>query len=154
MNYVLALHNILRWGVLLFGLWTIVNAFSGVFGKRKYTANDNRSNLLFMIFCDMQLLIGLILYFNGVWFTLVKNNFMAVMKDNISRFFAVEHISMMLLAWLLVHIGRSMVKRSNSDAQKHKRMLIYFGLAFVIILAMIPWPFRSIGIAREWFPRF
>ena len=154
MNYVLIAHNILRWGVLFFGLWTLLNALSGVFGKRKYTAADNKSNLLFMIFCDIQLLIGLILYFNGIWFTMLKTNAKEVMKDNIMRFFALEHVVMMIIAWLLVHIGRSMVKRSNNDAQKHKRMLLYFGLAFLIIIAMIPWPFRATGIGRALFPQF
>lgn len=154
MREILMIHNILRWGVLLFGLWTVLNALSGVFAKRKFNTGDNKSNLLFMICCDIQLLLGLILYFNGSWFALLKSSGKIVMKDAAMRFFAVEHAVMMIIAWLLVHIGRSMVKRSTTDVQKHKRMLIYFGLAFIIILAMIPWPFRQIGIGRPWFPQF
>ncbi len=154
MNYTLIIHSILRWAVVLFGLWALINALSGVFGKRKFTAGDNRTNLFFMISCDIQLLIGLVLYFNGMWFTLLKTNAKEVMKDGMSRFFAVEHITMMVIAWLLVHIGRSMVKRAGTDAQKHKRSLIYFGIAILIILAMIPWPFRQPGIARQLFPQF
>lgn len=154
MNYVLITHNLLRWGVLIFGLWTVVNALSGVFSKRKYSASDNRSNLLFMVFCDIQLLIGLILYFNGIWFTMLKTDAKEVMKNSVLRFFAIEHVLMMIIAWLLVHVGRSMIKRSNTDAQKHKRMLLFFGLAFLLIIAMIPWPFRSTGIGRALFPQF
>ena len=154
MNYILPLHNILRWAVLLFGVWTLFSALTGVISKRNYTATDNKANLFFMISCDIQLLIGLILYFNGAWFELLKTSAKAVMQNAIPRFFAVEHAIMMIIAWLLVHIGRSMVKRSNSDAQKHKRSLVYFGLAIVIILLMIPWPFRQPGIARQWFPQF
>jgi hypothetical protein len=153
MNYTLMIHSVLRWAVLLFGLWTLINALSGVFTKRRFTPGDNRTNLFFMISCDIQLLIGLILYFNGMWFTMLKTNATAVMKDGVSRFFAVEHITMMIIAWLLVHIGRSMVKRAGTDAQKHNRSLIYFGIAIVIILLMIPWPFRSPGIARQLFPQ-
>ena len=145
MNYILPLHNILRWAVLLFGLWTLLNAITGVAGKRNYTATDNRANLFFMISCDIQLLIGLILYFNGAWFESLKDHTKEVMKNEngFSRFFSMEHAVMMIIAWLLVHVGRSMVKRSDIDAQKHKRSLIYFGIALVIILAMIPWPFRT-----------
>src|ERR1700709_1497112 len=143
MNYFLPIHSILRWAVLLFGLWTLLNALTGVFGKRKYTSTDNKANLFFMISCDIQLLIGLILYFNGAWFEMLKSNAKVVMENTIPRFFAVEHAVMMILAWLIVHIGRSMVKRSDTDAVKHKRSLIYFGLALIIILAMIPWPFRA-----------
>lgn len=144
----------LRWAVLLFGFWALINALTGRFSKRNFTRNDNRTGLLFMISCDIQLLIGLILYFNGMWFTLLKENTKEVMKDGISRFFSLEHILMMIIAWLLVHIGRSMVKRADADAKKHKLSLVYFGIALLIILAMIPWPFRQTGIARQLIPQF
>ena len=156
MNYILPLHNILRWAVLLFAVWTLLSALSGVIGKRNYTAGDNKGSLFFMISCDIQLLIGLILYFNGVWFDSLKDHTKEVMKNEngFSRFFSMEHAVMMIIAWLLVHLGRSMVKRTNIDAQKHKRGLIYFGIAILIILAMVPWPFRDIAIARPWFRQF
>ena len=154
MQFVLTLHNLLRWAVLIFGVWTLINAITGVLHKRNYTAADNRTNLLFMISCDIQLLLGLILYFNGMWFDRVKSNMAEVMKNPMERFFAVEHAVMMIIAWLLVHIGRSMVKRSTIDSQKHTRSLIYFGLAIVIIIAMIPWPYKAPGISRQLFPQF
>ncbi|MGF2412483.1 hypothetical protein [Ferruginibacter sp.] len=153
MNYFLIIHNILRWAVLLFGVWALINALTGVFSKRNYTGSDNKTGLFFMISCDIQLLLGLILYFNGAWFDKIKAGMGVVMKNPYDRFFAVEHALMMIIAWLLVHIGRSMVKRSDIDTQKHKRSLIYFGIALVLILAMIPWPFRA-GIGRQWFPQF
>jgi hypothetical protein len=154
MNHVAITHNILRWAVLLFGLWALINALTGTFSKRNYTSADNKANLFFMISCDIQLLLGLLLYFGNAWFDNLKDNTAEVMKNATLRFFSMEHSLMMIIAWLLVHIGRSMVKRSDSDAQKHKRSLIYFGLAIVIILVMIPWPFRQMGIARQWLPQF
>ena len=154
MNYQLVIHSILRWAVLLLGLWAVLSALSAVMSKREYRSGDNKISLFFMISCDLQLLLGLILYFTGLWFEKVKTGMGAVMKDPAERFFAVEHALMMIIAWLLVHVGRSMVKRADNDAQKHKRTLIYFGIAMLIILAMIPWPFRASGIAREWFPQF
>ena len=154
MTYIIPVHNILRWAVLLFGVWTLLSALTGVFSKRNYTATDNKASLFFMISCDIQLLLGLILYFNGMWFDRVKSNMAEVMKNPMERFFAVEHAVMMIIAWLLVHIGRSMVKRSTIDSQKHTRSLIYFGLAIVIIIAMIPWPYKAPGISRQLFPQF
>ena len=154
MNHVLLTHNILRWAVLLFGLWTLLNALTGVLSKRSYTGTDNKVNLFFMISCDIQLLLGLILYFNYGWFDMLKTNAKEVMKDGTTRFFALEHFLMMVIAWLLVHVGRSMVKRADTDTKKHRKSLLFFGLAIVLILAMIPWPFRQMGIAREWFPKF
>ena len=149
MQTVLILHNLLRWAVLILGVWTLVNALTGYFGKRIYSANDNRSNLFFMISCDVQLLIGLALYINNGWFDRLKdmgNN----MKDPYLRFFTIEHLTLMLVAWVLVHIGRATVKRAGTDAAKHKKMLIFFGLAIVLIIAAIPWPFRQ-AIGRPYF---
>ncbi len=154
MNYTLVIHNILRWAVLIFGVWAVIAALGAVISKRGYKNSDNKSSLFFMISCDIQLLLGLILYFTGSWFEKVKSGMGAVMKDPAERFFAVEHALMMIIAWLLVHVGRSMIKRSDTDAKKHKRTLIYFGLALLLILAMIPWPFRQTGIARQLFPQF
>lgn len=154
MNYTLIIHSILRWAVVLFGLWALINALSGVFSNRIYKPGDKRIGLFFMTSCDIQLLLGLILYFNGMWFNLLKSNAKEVMKDSATRFFAVEHALMMIIAWILVHVGYSMVKRADTDAQKHKRSLIFFGIALVLILSMIPWPFRAPGIGREWFPKF
>ena len=139
---VLVLHNILRWAVLIFGLLTVLNALTGFFKKRPFTESDNKSNLFFMISCDVQLLLGLILYFTNGWFNRLKdlgNN----MKDPYTRFFTMEHLSMMLLAWILVHVGRVAVKKAGTDAAKHNKMLLFFGFAFILILASIPWPFRQ-----------
>lgn len=139
---VLVLHNIIRWAVMLFGLFTVLNAFTGIVKKRIFTESDNKSNLLFMISCDIQLLLGLVLYFGGPWFSNLKN-FSQIKSDAALRFFSMEHAAMMLLAWILVHLGRVAVKKADTDAGKHKRMLIFFGLAFILILAAIPWPFRE-----------
>ena len=65
------------------------------------------------------------------------------MKEPYTRFFTMEHMSMMLLAWILVHVGRVAVKKAGTDAAKHKKMLIFFGLAILLILASVPWPFRD-----------
>jgi len=149
MNF-LIYHNLLRWAVLLFGLWTVFNAIGGFFSKREFSRQDNVSNLLFMISCDIQLLLGLLLYFSNGWFGKLKGDMGAVMKNAGDRFFTVEHIFMMLTAWVLVHVGRLAIKRTANDHIKHKRMLIYFGIALLLILASIPWPFRA-DIGRPWF---
>jgi hypothetical protein len=153
MQTILVLHNILRWAILLFGLWTLLNAISGVMSKRPYSSNDNRSNLFFMIGCDIQLLLGLVLYFSNSWFDKLKGGMGPVMKNGLDRFFTVEHSLMMIIAWILVHVGRTSVKRASTDAAKHRKMLLFFGLALLLILAAIPWPFRT-EIARpllRWF---
>lgn len=153
MQTVQILHNILRWGILLFGLLTVFSAISGVMGKRPYSSGDNRNNLLFMIFFDIQLLLGLGLFFSNHWFHKLRDGMGAVMKNPVDRFFTIEHSLLMIIAWILVHAGRTAVKKAVSDESKHKKTLIFAGIALVLILVSIPWPFRA-EIARplvRWF---
>jgi uncharacterized Tic20 family protein len=136
------IHSILRWIILLTGIWAFVRALKGANGKTPYVAADNKASLFFSISLDIQFLIGLILMFISPWVTFN-------MKEAAQRFFSVEHPLMALIALVLVHIGRSKVKKSPTDALKHKRALIFYGLALLIILAMIPWPFRT-ALGRGW----
>ena len=152
MQTVLVLHNILRWLILIFGIVTVFNAISGIRTKRAYNGKDDKASLFFMIFMDLQLLIGLILFFSNGWFDKIKAGMGAVMKSNYDRFFIVEHTLMMILAWMLVHVGRTVVKRAENE-NKHKKMLVFFGLALLLILLSIPWPFRP-DIARPFFRGF
>ena len=151
MQITLLLHNVLRWAVLLFGIWALINAISGINTKRNFTSNDKKINLFFMISCDIQLVIGLILYFTGSYFAMIKSDAGMVMKNSTLRFFAVEHISMMVIAWILVHIGISAIKKADSDTKRFKKMAWFFGIALLIIFASIPWPYRE-AIARPLIP--
>lgn len=152
MQIILVLHNLLRWAVLLFGLWAIFSAMYGIANKKNYTAADNKRSFFFMLSCDIQLIIGLILYYTNGWLDKLKdlgNN----MKDANNRFFTMEHGVLMIIAIILIHAGRVSVKKATTPTAKHKRTLLFFGLAMVLILAAIPWPFRE-AIARpllRWF---
>jgi hypothetical protein len=61
------------------------------------------------------------------------------MKDPAMRKILVEHPLTMIIAVLVIQMGRIKVKKAYSDADKHKRSLIYFGLGLVLVLSMIPW---------------
>lgn len=146
-NYV---HSFLRWAILLAGLWAVIRSLKGVTGKTPFTAADSKAGLFFMIFCDLQLVVGLILFFMSPLSQAGISNMGGAMKDPVLRFFTVEHETMAIIAIALVHIGKSKIKKAATDAQKHKLGLIFFGLAFVVILALIPWPFRE-ALGKGWF---
>lgn len=151
MQTILILHNIIRWAILIFGIYTVFNAVTGLMSKREFNSTDNKSSLFFMIFCDIQLLLGIILLYTKNYFS--KMSAMGeLMKNTSDRFFVVEHGFMMILAWILVHVGRTAVKKAAPES-KHKKMLIFFGIALLLILISIPWSFRA-EIARPNFPWF
>lgn len=145
------IHSAGRWVVLLLLLFAIINSL--IAGNRPYIRTDNRLGLLLTIAADLMLLIGIILWFVGPWgYKLIQSQGMeGVMGNPTSRFYAIEHLVGMLLAIVLIHIGKAQGKKAMSDRAKHRRTLIFYFLALLIILASIPWPFREIGAGRGWY---
>jgi len=152
MQTLLVLHNLFRWLILIFGFWTVLSATSGLASSRIYSAADGKANLFFMISMDIQLLLGLALYFMNGWYNGLSN-MSESMKEPMVRFFTVEHTFMMIIAWILVHVGRVAVKKAFNSSGKFKKTLIFFGIALLLILIAIPWPFRE-AISRPWFRWF
>jgi hypothetical protein len=147
------LHSLLRWVVIAFGLMAVVRAISGVSGRRPWTPLDDRAGRLFVMAVDIQVLVGLILY--GVLSPITRTalaDMGAAMKDATLRFYAVEHLAIMLGAVALVHIGRSRGRKAGTDAARQRTAAIFFTLALVLILVGTPWPFRAIG--RPLLPHF
>ncbi len=151
-NFLLHLHSIGRWFILLLLLIAIFNSM--VAGKRPWIRTDARTGTILMIITDIMLLVGISLwYFGAKGYKLIEaaGGMGAVMKDAYTRFYAIEHITGMVVAVILIHMGKSQARKAISDKAKHKRTVIYYLLALIIILAMIPWPFREVGAGSGWF---
>ncbi len=55
----LTIHNWVRWLVVLFGLYAVVRAYVGLFGRRAWTPADKTAGTLFSVSIDVQFLVGL-----------------------------------------------------------------------------------------------
>jgi len=137
----LDLHNVLRWLILLFLLIALFQALAKSPGIRK-------SSLWLMICAHITLLVGLYQWFAGsLGLKMIQSaGFSTVMKDSATRFWAVEHITGMLIAIILITVARGKAKVLN-----YKAVFWLLLIALIIIFALVPWPFRE-GIARPWFP--
>ena len=112
-------------------------------------AAPERLHIAFISVLDVQLLLGLTLYFVLSPITAAAmHHFGAAMKDAQLRFFGVEHIFTMLLAIAVAHIGRIRSKRKTGSA-RHRSVLITQAFWLLITLAAIPWP--GLDIARPLF---
>ncbi len=133
-------HNLFRWLILIVALIAIISAFIGWFGKKEWKKRDRILGLLFTIFADIQLLVGIILYaFVSPITKAAFNDFGAAMKNADLRFYAVEHLIMMVIALVLIHIGKTKSKKAATPVKQHKAAAIFYTLALVVILAAIPW---------------
>jgi hypothetical protein len=144
-------HSGLRWIALILLVAALFKAISGWMNKRIYLPADRKLATFTVISVHLQLVIGLILYFMSPTVKDALADFGAAMKNSTLRFFAMEHLVGMLVAIVFITIGSASAKRAKDDAIKHKRIAIWFGLGLLLILSMIPWPFREAGIARGWF---
>ena len=138
---ILHLHNVLRWIILILLLISMFQAFSKSVGVRK-------TSLFLLICAHIQFLIGLYQWFiGGFAYNLIRGNgFGEVMKNAAQRFWAVEHITGMLIAIILITVARGRVKIGSYSAASWM-----YVVALLLIIAVVPWPFRE-DIGRPWFP--
>src|SRR5690606_14675010 len=125
------LHSGLRYVVLLLLILAIISAISGLAGKKPYTEGNRKLNLFTLISGHIQLLIGLALYAMSSMVTF--NDMSNVMKTANLRYWTVEHISMMVLAIILITVGHSKSKKAVDASAKHKSIAVFYTIALVII---------------------
>jgi hypothetical protein len=151
MSTLLFLHSILRWVILVLLVLAIIKSYSGMSSERSFAEGDRKLSLFLMIAAHTTLLLGLVLWFFGQFgLSLALDNGMRmVMKNSVMRYWVVEHFVGMLIAIVLITIGRGVAKKSIPDSAKFKRAFWLFLVALIIILATVPWPFRA-GVGRPW----
>jgi hypothetical protein len=141
---VLDLHSWLRWLALAAGILATVGALSASDAGRSRRADT--WGMVFIMVLDIQLLLGLLLYLVLSPFTREAfNDFAAAMKNAGLRFFAVEHLTLMLAAVLVAHLGRVLARKAKTPEAKRGRLLICFGLATLLMIIGIPWPGLAAG---------
>ncbi len=134
-------HSGFRWIVLIMLITIVVNSLIKWIKKSDFKKGDEKLTTFSTMAVHIQLLLGIILYFISP-----KVIFSAeTMKNDILRFFTVEHSVMMLIAITIITIGSISVKKATNSPVKFKRAFLYFGTGLLIILLMIPWPFESYG---------
>ena len=134
------LHNLLRWFVIIAALVALFRAYLGWFSNKSWNKTDNLSGLIFTLVIDLQFLVGVILY--AFYSPIVKaafSNFGEAIKNAGIRFFAVENFTLMLVALILIHIGRAKSKKAIAPYKQHRSAAIFYTIAIVLIVLGIPW---------------
>lgn len=136
---VLNVHSWMRWVVIATCLWSLLRA--AMARGRPWTPADARASRFFVISVDVQMLLGLLLYFILSPVTRQgMSDIAGAMKVSALRFFLVEHLFGMVLAIAFAHIGAARIRKARGDAQRHRTVLIFFTLALIAIFVSIPWP--------------
>jgi hypothetical protein len=134
--------------VVVLGIVVLGRGLWGWIGKKAWEKTDRMLGIAFTSAYDMQILLGILLYFFSSSYGL--NAFLTqtvgeVLGNETTRLFAVEHPMIMILAVVFAHLGNILPKKAKDDPTRHKQAAICFGLAILLTLAAMPW-------ARPLFP--
>lgn len=137
---VLLIHSWMRWVAVVAAIGTTLAALQ----NRERPAEG--WGLAAMIALDLQLLLGLLLYLVvSPNMAEIRAHFGEAMQNAQLRFWAVEHVTAMLGAVILAHVGRVLARNAATPGARRARLLICFGLATVLILVGMPWPGMPYG---------
>jgi hypothetical protein len=141
-NVALVLHSWIRWAALVLGVAATLASLT----DRGASSHADRWGFWFITVLDIQMLLGLTLYFLLSPVTAkALSDFPAAMHVDSLRFFAVDHAATMFLALAIAHVGRVLGRKARSPHSKRLRQSVCFGIATLAMIAAIPWPGMANG---------
>lgn len=138
-GFALALHNVLRWVVVAVAVWVLVRAYSGWLGDREWSSQDALTGRYLTIAFDVQLLVGLLVTVLSPLVEVAVQNPESIAASDTVRFFTTEHIPVMIVALIGVHLTSAFVKRADLDIRRHRRAAIGYSLSALLTALAIPW---------------
>jgi len=88
---------------------------------------------LTLIFSHIQLLLGLVLLVDFISKAGIH------MGEAANRFVSIEHPLMMIIAVLLITIGKVKAKKATDNTKGNKTVFNYFVIALVLVVLRTPW---------------
>jgi hypothetical protein len=136
---VLLIHSWIRWLAIVAAIGATLAVVRGkVEGDRSIA---DRWGMLLVTALDIQLLLGLLLYLViSPNMAEIRAHFGEAMHISQLRFWAVEHLTAMLAAVVLAHVGRVLGRKAQTPGAKRARLMACYGLATLLILIGTPWP--------------
>ncbi|GIV37879.1 MAG: hypothetical protein KatS3mg032_2258 [Cyclobacteriaceae bacterium] len=133
-------HSLLRYFVLLMLVIVVAGSLLKWASNKPYGRLDDKASLYLLIFTHLQLLAGLILYIVSPF---VQFN-SGTMSEKMTRYWTIEHITLMLLAIALITVARIRTKKAPDDRTRHLRTWMLNGIALLIVLISIKMSGRGI----------
>ncbi len=146
-TFILYAHSWLRWLVLIAGILAVVKSYQAWKGKLPYQKSDKTRGAIFIGSLHLQLLIGIYTLTN--FLSSIPLPFGEIMKEKQLRFFVMEHSVVMILAIVIAQVGSILSKKAATDELKHKKAFVFFLIALILILLMIP--MGMMGVSRPLF---
>lgn len=134
-SFAFKVHIIISTITLITGIAVIVMSVQGLISKREYSRSDSGISLIFNVALYFQLILGFLIYYllrfpreGTAWRVPDTQN------DASLRFWAIEHIALMIFALFLTQLGRVFISKSKEPFRKFRASLFYFGTSLSLIL--------------------
>lgn len=132
-EFLKGLHNLLRWVVVLGGVYALVVMVRGLATSARWTATEGLAARVFTYGMHSQLLIGLVLY---AITPLIRGGITVPLNE---RLLLVEHAATMILAVVAAQLGTSLARRAKTDRAKFLRATVGYAVAMLFIVWATPW---------------
>jgi hypothetical protein len=135
----LVTHNIVRWLVLAAGVYAVFRAWRGWLARAVWTDADAGAAKLYVNMLSLQFVVGIVLYVVSPLIRTALGDMAATMKNAPVRYFVVEHVTVMIIAIALGHIGAARVRKAASDSARFQTATIFLGLSLAAVAGFTPW---------------
>jgi len=134
-SFAFKIHIVISSITMLAGIATIALSIQGLIRKRDYGRGDFGVSMVFNVALYFQLILGFLIYYllrtaqeGPMWEVPDTQN------DASLRFWAIEHIALMIFALFPTQLGRAFIKKSKGSFRKFRASLFYFGASLLLIL--------------------
>ncbi|PJZ47814.1 hypothetical protein [Leptospira saintgironsiae] len=140
-SHLLIFHSFTRWIVLFLLLFTLVRCIRGIIFKKNFEKWDNLGRILMIAFSHFQLVLGFFLYFKSPIVQAFFLDPVGAFQVSDIRFFAIIHISIMIISVVFLTVGSAVSKRKKEDSEKFKSLFVWILISILLMFIAIPWPF-------------
>lgn len=134
-SFAFKIHIVISALTLLAGISCVTLSALGLLKNRDYGRIDSWISLVFNVTLYFQLILGSLIYYvlrtsqeGALWEVPDTQN------DASLRFWAIEHIALMIFALFLTQLGRAFIKKSKGSFRKFRASVFYFGMSLLLIL--------------------
>ena len=138
-EWILQLHSL--WAILTMTIifYTVLRFFFNALQNKIFTLLDLRIALFTLIFCHIQFIIGIVLYFLSPKFKWWYNGLEEILENNEYFFYLVKHPLLNIFSILSITIGWSLFKKAKTNQKRFTRIGIFYLIGFLLILLATPY---------------
>ena len=131
----LMLHNLLPYLLIPIVILAVIKYFLTAFLGKESSIKECKLLSISMILAHLQLIFGILVFSK---FAFSNPDWTEIMKNTESRETFIEHPFMMLIAIILISVGKVKAKKTEDNTKCAKITFTYFFIALALILFSTP----------------